>query len=360
MRSEGCYEIFLQLTSGQEIRLEIGDVLLSISPANESNIVPLGRLGRMTNNVIQTSGLTKRFGGLVAIDHMDLSVKTGEIFGFLGPNGAGKTTTVRILCGLMMPTSGRALVVGHDVVKEPEEVKQRIGYMPQAYGLYDDLTVDENLEFFGSVYRVPEDERRTRAVEVLKLVRLEEFRRQFAGQLSGGMKRRLSLAVSLIHNPELLILDEPTAGIDPPLRRAFWQYFRQLNKLGVTFFINTHYMDEAELCDRLALISYGRLVSIGTPTELKRKAVGGERIELVTADLARTETTLKDSGFIREISVANGAVQVVVNEAASAIPRLTTLLGEHGVEVLQVRQLQPSLEDVFIKLVEEAGERERH
>jgi ABC-2 type transport system ATP-binding protein len=313
----------------------------------------------MTRNVVQTSGLTKRFGSLVAVDHMDLSVNAGEIFGFLGPNGAGKTTTVRILCGLMMPTSGMATVVGHDVVTEPEEVKQRIGYMPQAYGLYDDLTVDENLEFFGSVYRVPRDERRKRADEILQLVRLEEFRKHYAGQLSGGMKRRLSLAVSLIHNPELLILDEPTAGIDPPLRRIFWQYFRELNKRGVTFFINTHYMDEAELCDRLALISYGKLVSLGPPTELKRKAVGGERIELVTADLPRTDAILKDSKLVREIKTSNGGIQLVVDEAASAIPKLTSLLREHGVEVLQVKQLQPSLEDVFIKLVEQAGERTR-
>jgi ABC-2 type transport system ATP-binding protein len=313
----------------------------------------------MTRDLVQTSALTKKFGSLTAVDHMNLSVKAGEIFGFLGPNGAGKTTTVRILCGLMMPTSGNATVVGYDVVKEPEEVKQRIGYMPQAYGLYDDLTIEETLEFFGSVYRVPSDERRKRADEILQLVRLEEFRKQYAGQLSGGMKRRLSLAVSLIHNPELLILDEPTAGIDPPLRRIFWQYFRQLNKRGVTFFINTHYMDEAELCDRLALISYGRLVSVGSPTELKRKAIGGERVELVTADLPRTNAILKDSGLVREISVSEGAIQLIVDEAASAIPRLTSLLRERGVEVLQVRQLQPSLEDVFIRLVQEAGERTR-
>jgi ABC-2 type transport system ATP-binding protein len=313
----------------------------------------------MTRDLVQTSGLTKKFGGLIAVDHMNLSVKAGEIFGFLGPNGAGKTTTVRILCGLMMPTSGNATVVGHDVVKAPEEVKQRIGYMPQAYGLYDDLTVEENLEFFGSVYRVPSDERRKRADEILQLVRLEEFRKQFAGQLSGGMKRRLSLAVSMVHNPELLILDEPTAGIDPPLRRIFWEYFRQLNKRGVTFFINTHYMDEAELCDRLALISYGRLVSVGSPTELKRKAIGGERVELVTADLPRTDAILKDSELVREINASDGGIQLIVDEAASAIPRLTSLLRERGVEVLQVRQLQPSLEDVFIRLVQEAGERTR-
>jgi ABC-2 type transport system ATP-binding protein len=310
----------------------------------------------MTGYVVETSGLTKTFGSLVAVDHMDLSVKAGEIFGFLGPNGAGKTTTVRILCGLMTPTSGTAVVVGHDVIKEPEEVKQNIGYMPQSYGLYDDLTVEENLEFFGSIYRVPSDERRKHAAEVLQLVRLEESRKHFAGQLSGGMKRRLSLAVSLIHNPELLILDEPTAGIDPPLRRVFWQYFRDLNKAGVTFFINTHYMDEAELCDRLALINYGRLVALGTPTELKKKAIGGERIELVTADLSKTQSILRETESAREVSVSDSAILLTVDEAASAIPRVTSLLRERGIEVLQVRQLQPSLEDVFIRLVQEAGD----
>jgi len=313
----------------------------------------------MTRHAVETAGLTKLFGSLVAVDRVDLTVKAGEVFGFLGPNGAGKTTTVRILCGLMAPTSGRALVVGHDVVREPEEVKQRIGYMPQSYGLYDDLTVEENLDFFGSVYRVPSDERRKRAGEILQLVRLEEFRKQFSGQLSGGMKRRLSLAVSLIHNPELLILDEPTAGIDPPLRRVFWQYFRHLNRLGVTFFINTHYMDEAELCDRLGLINYGRLVAVGTPTELKTKAIGGERIELVTADLSATLSVLKDSEFVRESSVSDGAIRLVVDEAASAIPKLTSFLKERGLEVLQIRQSQPTLEDVFIKLVQETGEESR-
>ena len=311
----------------------------------------------MTRYVVETSGLTKLFGSLVAVDHVDLCVKAGEVFGFLGPNGAGKTTTVRILCGLMAPTSGSALVVGHDVVREPEEVKQRIGYMPQSYGLYDDLTVEENLNFFGSIYRVPSDERRKRADEILQLVRLQEFRKQFSGRLSGGMKRRLSLAVSLIHNPELLILDEPTAGIDPPLRRVFWEYFRHLNQLGVTFFINTHYMDEAELCDRLALINYGRLVAVGTPTELKRKTIGGERIELVTADLSKTQEILRDSDFAGEVTVSDGAIRLIVDEAASAIPRVTSFLRERGVEVLQVRQLQPSLEDVFIRLVQEAGDK---
>jgi len=310
----------------------------------------------MTRNVVETSDLTKLFGSLVAVDHVNLSVKAGEIFGFLGPNGAGKTTTVRILCGLMAPTSGSAFVVGHDVVAEPEEVKQRIGYMPQSYGLYDDLTVEENLNFFGSIYRVPSDERRKRADEILQLVRLQEFRKQFSGQLSGGMKRRLSLAVSLIHNPELLILDEPTAGIDPPLRRVFWEYFRHLNQLGVTFFINTHYMDEAELCDRLALINYGRLVAVGTPTELKRKAIGGERIELVTSDLSKTREMLRDSEFAGKITLSDGEIQLIVDEAASAIPRVTSFLRERGVEVLQVRQLQPSLEDVFISLVQ-AGDK---
>jgi ABC-2 type transport system ATP-binding protein len=313
----------------------------------------------MIRDVVQTSALTKAFGSLVAVDHLDLDVKAGEVFGFLGPNGSGKTTTVRILCGLMAPTSGSAVVVGHDVVRESEEVRQRIGYMPQTYGLYDDLTVMENLEFFGSVYRVPPEERRKREDQILELVRLEDFRRHYTGQLSGGMKRRLSLAVSLIHNPELLILDEPTAGIDPPLRRAFWEYFRRLNKRGVSFFISTHYMDEAELCDRLALMNYGRLIAVGTPAELKRKVVGGERIELVTANAASTITVLKCSRLVREVEISNGAIQLTVDDAASAIPTLTSLLKEHGVDVLQIRQLQPSLEDVFIKLVQEIGEEKR-
>jgi len=309
----------------------------------------------MWNNLVETFNLTKRFGDLTAVDHLNLKIRRGEVFGFLGPNGAGKTTTIRMLCGLLTPSEGYAIVAGFDVTKFPEKVKERIGYMPQRFSLYDDLTLHENLDFFGGIYRIPAERRRARIRRVLEIVQLEDFEDKLAGELSGGLKQRLALACSLVHEPELLILDEPTAGIDPTLRKAFWRYFRDLNKEGVTLFINTHYMDEAELCDRLGLINKGRLIALDTSKNLKKAMVGGELVELFPSEIDKANSILKGFAKIRKIEVKEKRLLLYVEDAASSIPEITALLRENRVEVSSVHTIEPSLEDVFIELVKVGG-----
>ena len=217
---------------------------------------------------METVGLRKTFGALVAVDKLDLTISRGEVFGLLGPNGSGKTTTIRMLCGLMTPTSGRATVVGHDVATEPEVVRARIGYMSQRYGLYDDLTVDENLRFYAAVYGLHGRARTERLEAHLRAIGLTEFRSQLAGTLSGGWKQRLALACATAHEPEMLFLDEPTAGVDPAARRAFWKSIYELAAHGTTILVTTHYMDEAERCQRLAFLSRGHLIGLGTVKEI--------------------------------------------------------------------------------------------
>jgi ABC-2 type transport system ATP-binding protein len=217
---------------------------------------------------IETVGLRKVFGHLVAVEGLDLRLEGGEVFGLLGPNGSGKTTTIRMLCGLMRPTSGRAMVAGLDVVRDPEGVRRRIGYMSQRFGLYDDLTVAENLRFYSSVYGLEPVERRRRAAELLTGLGLAPRADQLAGTLSGGWKQRLALACATAHHPEILFLDEPTAGVDPASRRLLWDWINRLAQAGTTILVTTHYMDEAERCGRLAILSRGRLAALGTVAEI--------------------------------------------------------------------------------------------
>ncbi len=218
---------------------------------------------------VETRDLVKRFGDFHAVDHVSLEVRQGEIFGFLGPNGAGKSTTIRILCGLLAPTSGSALVGGFDVAKQAENVKQNIGYMSQKFSLYDDLTVEENLEFFAGVYGVPRARRAAREDYVLKMAGLEEKRDTMTRLLAGGWKQRLALGCAILHEPPILFLDEPTSGVDPIARRTFWDLIYQLAESGNTIFVSTHYMEEAEYCHRLALMYRGKVIALGTPAELK-------------------------------------------------------------------------------------------
>ncbi len=218
---------------------------------------------------VEVRDLVKRFGHFVAVDHVSFSVRAGEIFGFLGPNGAGKSTLIRILCGLLRPSSGQARVAGADVVSDPERVRRSIGYMSQKFSLYDDLTVEENLEFFGGVYGVPDSRRRQREEFVLRLAGLEQHRRTMTRELAGGWKQRLALGCAILHEPPILFLDEPTSGVDPLARRQFWDLIYKLSAEGRTVFVTTHYMDEAEYCHRLALMYGGRIVSLAPPAELK-------------------------------------------------------------------------------------------
>jgi len=222
------------------------------------------------DTIIETRDLTKRFGELTAVDHLSLTVTRGEIFGLVGPDGAGKTTTLRMLCGLMDPTEGGAQVAGHDVVREAQAVKDRIGYMAQRFGLYGDLTVGENMVFYADLFGIAGKDRETLSAELLRMTRMEPFRERHAGKLSGGMKQKLALMCTLLHRPEILFLDEPTNGVDPVSRRDFWAILYQLLKDGITIFMTTAYLDEAERCNRVGLMHKGKLIRCEAPEELKR------------------------------------------------------------------------------------------
>ena len=234
-------------------------------------------------SAVETRELVKRFGGFTAVDGVSLEIRRGEVFGFLGPNGAGKTTTIRILCGLLAPTSGRARVNGYDVAAEPERVKQSIGYMSQKFSLYDDLTVEENLEFFSMVYGVARDKREERKGYALRMAGLEKERRRMTRELAGGWKQRLALGCAVLHEPRVLFLDEPTSGVDPAARRKFWDLIYEMAESGSTVLVSTHYMDEAEYCGRLALMHRGRVVALGTPEELRAQCREGASMEDVFA-----------------------------------------------------------------------------
>jgi ABC-2 type transport system ATP-binding protein len=227
---------------------------------------------------VDAQGLTRRFGAVTAVDQLTLRIAPGEVFGLLGPNGSGKTTTIRMLCGLLEPTAGSATVAGIDVAVAPEQVKRRIGYMSQRFGLYEDLTVAENLEFYGGIYGLPQAARAARSSEVIAFLELDRRLSQLAGELSGGWKQRLALGCSLLHRPVVLFLDEPTAGVDPAARRSFWRAIHDLARQGTTVIVTTHYMDEVERCGRIALMSGGHLIALGTPDEVAAR-VGGKTLE---------------------------------------------------------------------------------
>jgi ABC-2 type transport system ATP-binding protein len=222
--------------------------------------------------IIETRGLTRKFGDLTAVDHLDLAVTRGEIFGLVGPDGAGKTTTLRILCGLMNPSEGSARVAGHDVVRKPQAVKDQIGYMAQRFGLYQDLTVEENMVFYADLFGITGADRAGLTEQLLRMTRMEEFRGRQAGRLSGGMKQKLALMCTLLHRPQILFLDEPTNGVDPVSRRDFWAILYQLLKDGITIFMTTAYLDEAERCNRVGLMHKGKLIRCSPPDEMKREA----------------------------------------------------------------------------------------
>ena len=304
-------------------------------------------------DIIEAVDVTKKFGDFVAVNNLNFQVVRGEILGLLGPNGAGKTTTVRMIACLLKPTSGKIFVDGYDTVKEPEKVKQEIGYMPQRFSLYEDLTVMENLGFYGKIYGLSSMEHERRARELLEFVNLSRFRNRLAGKLSGGMKQRLLLACALLHEPELLILDEPTAGVDPPLRRRFWEYFRELNKKGITLLITTHYMDEAENCARIGIMNNGNLIKLGSPMELRRSIYGGDVIELhVKTSIDKVKALLSGNHEILRIIPSGDNFLIVVKNSEKSLPAVVESLRREDVNVLSARVVNLSLEDVFIKLTE--------
>ena len=299
---------------------------------------------------IEISGLTKKFGDYIAVDNLNLKINKGEIFGLLGPNGAGKTTTIRMLCGLITPTEGSIKILGYNIPEQRNEAIRKIGYMAQRFSLYEDLTVYENMEFYGKLYGLKGPLLKERILKLLDFLELIEFKDRLAGKLSGGMKQRLALGVALIHNPSLLILDEPTAGVDPSLRRGFWNYLRDLNKEGTTILVTTHYMDEAENCDRIGLMNKGKLIAIGSPKELKRKAFGGDVIELKIKGNFNS-LPLK----ILEIKKENDTtiIKTVINDISKELPSIFNLLDNLNVKLISVEPINITLEEVFIKLLGE-------
>src|SRR3954451_1418308 len=266
------------------------------------------------NTAVEVKDLVKRFGSFVAVDHVSFQVGRGEIFGFLGPNGAGKSTTIRILCGLLSPSSGRASVNGFDVGRQAEEIRRSIGYMSQRFSLYDDLTVEENIDFFTGIYGVPRARRAERKAYVLEMANLSERRGALTATLSGGWKQRLALGCAILHEPPVLFLDEPTSGVDPLARGAFWHLIHDLAESGHTIFISTHYMDEAEYCHRLALMYRGKVIALGTPAELKTGLTSQMLLNLETPDVLRTMRALQGIAGVRDVAVFGAGLHVTVDD----------------------------------------------
>ena len=299
---------------------------------------------------VSVRDLVKKFGDFTAVDHINLETSRGEVFGFLGPNGAGKSTTIRILCGLLQPTSGTARVAGHDVAQEPEAVRQNIGYMSQKFSLYHDLRVIENLRFFAGLYNVPHEVVEKRIGWALEMAGLTGRERLMTGTLPGGWKQRLALGCAVLHQPPIVFLDEPTSGVDPISRRQFWELIHHMAGDGVTVFVTTHYMEEAEYCNRLALIERGRIVALGTPGELKLRSMKGELLLVECAPLGSAVELLQQAPGVLDAAVFGNALHLVVQDAAAAIPALREYLRTREVEVHRIEAIPPTLEDVFVSL----------
>ena len=306
---------------------------------------------------IQARGLTKRFGRLTAVDHLDLDVPRAEIYGFLGPNGSGKSTTIRMLCGLMSPTDGKATVLGVDVADNAASLRPRIGYMTQKFSLYADLTVEENLQFMAGVYMLPRKTGRARIAEVIEDYMLERQRRQHARTLSGGQKQRLALAAAVLHRPELLLLDEPTSAVDPKSRRDFWAKLFELASGGTTILVSTHYMDEAERCHRLAILDRGVKVADDTPADLQR-STGMAVVEVQSDDPHAAHDLLEDLSEVASVTQLGIRLRVLVpEEVDDPLTLLDDVLAGHGIQA-ECRLVEPSLEDVFVAVTRKDREGE--
>jgi ABC-2 type transport system ATP-binding protein len=295
--------------------------------------------------------LSKKFGDFTAVDDVSFEVYAGEVVGYLGPNGSGKTTTMRMLLGLLAPTSGTAVVLGHDIAHQAEKIRPLVGYMSQKFGLYDELTVQENLDFYSGVYDLSRSERRARIGEVLDIVGLAEHRRERAGQLSTGWRQRLGLAIALVHRPRLLLLDEPTSGVDPSARRVFWDLIAQLAEDGTTVFVSTHYMDEAEYCGRLGIMNNARLLAMDTPQALKRVCLPGPAWDLVldAGLLIPALSALEAAPGVAQVGLRGDHLHAITLAGAHDAASLQRALGPYGAAAI-IEPAEPTLEDVFIAL----------
>lgn len=316
----------------------------------------------MTDPAIKVLNLKKLFGDFVAVDNITFNVEKGEVFGFLGPNGAGKTTTVKMLCGMLMPSSGTAMVGGFDITTQPDEVKSSIGYMSQKFSLYADLTVSENIEFFGNIYGIDNNKLKTRKKEILKLIELEGKENVITSTLSVGWKQRLALGCSIIHEPKILFLDEPTAGVDPDSRRMFWNLIYSLAQKGMTMFVTTHYMDEAENCTRLGFIYNGKIIALGSPADIKHTRMKGTIIELDADAPSDALKLLKNIRTIVEVSFFGRLIHAVTIISPEAIDQLMSEISQFmktkGISINRIHSIQPSLEDIFINLIKQEDKNE--
>ncbi len=302
---------------------------------------------------IRAEGLTKRFGNLVAVDDVSFTVRQGEVFGLLGPNGAGKSTTIRMLCGILKPTAGYAEIAGINVVKTPEQVKRTIGYMSQRFGLYDDLTVRENILFYARLYIGNWKKAAERANEVMEKLELHSYANTTAGQLSGGWRQRLALACAITHKPPVLFLDEPTAGVDPLSRRMFWDILYDMAAEGVTLFVTTHYMEEAERCDTIGFLWHGKLAALGSPEKIKKTSIPAGVYTIKGVSPAEVVNTLKGLPFVAETSQYGSEVHVITNIPEDVTHKIREQLMAMGLNQARVAPSVPSIEDVFMYISHE-------
>jgi ABC-2 type transport system ATP-binding protein len=300
---------------------------------------------------VEVSDLVKTFGSFMAVDHISFQVHRGEVFGFLGPNGAGKSTTIRMLCGLLRPTSGRGHVEGLDVMTQSEEIKEIIGYMSQQFSLYEDLTVEENIDFYSGIYKIPSAKARERKEWVLEMAGLTERRRSLTRTLATGWKQRLALGCAIIHEPPVLFLDEPTSGVDPISRRQFWDLIYALSERGVTAFVTTHYMDEAENCRRLALIYRGRLAAMGTPQELRDRTMDRAVLALEGPKILEWMDSLEKLEPCLDVAVFGNSLHITVDDVEEATREIQTFLTDRSISDFRLERIEPSLEDVFVGLI---------
>ena len=306
---------------------------------------------KTAQSAVSLHELTRRFGDFTAVDRVTLEVARGEIFGFLGPNGAGKSTTIRMMCGILSPSSGSGTVAGFDIRTESEQIKKQIGYMSQKFSLYEDLSVEENIDFYSGIYRIPREQKRRRKEWVIEMAGLGEQRGARSSTLSGGWKQRLALGCAILHEPPIVFLDEPTSGVDPISRRSFWELIYRLSAEGVTIFVTTHYMEEAECCDRLGFIFGGELIALGTPSRLKGD-FPGEIVELSCERPFEALQRVESVPGVRHAALFGAGLHLLVESAERTIPAIRSALPD---PTLKLERIAPSLEDLFVAFMEERG-----
>ncbi len=304
------------------------------------------------NTAVKVENLEKKFGAFTAVNRINFEVKRGEIFGFLGPNGAGKSTTIRMLCGIITPTSGSGKVGGYDIIREQHKIKEHIGYMSQKFSLYDDLTVEENIAFYSGIYKIPAKLRKERAEEVIRIADIEGFRNRLTRTISGGWKQRLALGCALLHQPKILFLDEPTSGVDPLTRANFWNIIKDLSQKGVTIFVTTHYMDEAENCNRMVLIYKGAIIAMGTPLEMKTDQMKQDVLEITLANSQDWLDKIKQVPEVKDTALFGTNIHAVVFDTPKATLSIKGLFDQAGVAGYSINKIMPSLEDVFVSAIE--------